>query len=341
MKSPLFLRKPFALMTVSLIALAFSARAQTIPNPSFEADTFNVFPGYVSGNGAITGWTGNNNDRVGLNPGGGSPFADNGTIPDGANVAFIQSGTAGGTTLSTTISGLTAGQAYKVTFRCNARNGQTPILKVEINGTQILGTTVGSVGGSLPYKYFAFDFTASAASQTLTLRNDAGGDHTVCIDDFRIAPNASGWSYAAWTGDATSGVDGSKTYTHAYNFGRSGASTTINGIPFTGRSGANPAVAGSFSTTGLPNVLPFDDVNHVTGASKVMATDFVYGGDGNNVVETLSINGLFAGGEYLATIYSVAWDDGPVRAATFRFGNDRLTVNAVWDWGKQRYVSKE
>src|SRR5437667_9295917 len=147
MKCPSSLRKTLALTSLTVLALAASTRAQTIPNPSFEADTFTVFPGYVSGNGAITGWTANNNDRVGLNPGGGSPFADNGTIPDGANVAFIQSGTAGGTTLSTTISGLTAGQAYKVTFRCNARNGQTPILKVEINGTQILGTTVGSVGG--------------------------------------------------------------------------------------------------------------------------------------------------------------------------------------------------
>src|SRR4030095_9215014 len=104
-------------------------------------DTFTVFPGYVSGNAPITGWTGNNNDRVGINPSGGTPFADNGTIPDGTKVAFIQSGTAGGTTLSTTISDLVPGTTYKVTFRCNARGGQFPILKVEIDSTSIVGAT--------------------------------------------------------------------------------------------------------------------------------------------------------------------------------------------------------
>src|ERR1044072_2578102 len=123
-------------LALALTLAAATGFAQTIPNPSFEADTYTVFPGYISGNGGtLTGWTANNTSRAGINPGGGSPFADNGTIPDGANVAFIQSGTAGGTTLSTVISGLTAGQTYKLTFRCNARNGQAPILKVEIDGT--------------------------------------------------------------------------------------------------------------------------------------------------------------------------------------------------------------
>ena len=142
MKCPLSLRKTLALTSLTMLALAMSASAQTIPNPSFETDTFTVFPGYVSGNGAITGWTANNNDRVGLNPAGGTPFADNGTIPDGVNVAFIQSdvGTVGGVTLSTTISDLTPGTVYKVTFRCNARNLQLATLKVEIDGTVIVNT---------------------------------------------------------------------------------------------------------------------------------------------------------------------------------------------------------
>jgi hypothetical protein len=324
--------KPFLvpsrlLACVAGLIAAASALAQTIPNPSFEADTFTVFPGYISGNAPITGWTANNTSRAGLNPGGGSPFADNGTIPDGANVAFIQSGTAGGTTLSTVISGLSAGQAYKVSFRCNARGGQTPILKVEIDGTLIESGTVASVGGSLPYKYFVFDFTASDVTANLTLRNDAGGDNTVCVDDFRIAVKNSGWSWAAWNNNATSGVDGSKTYTHAFNFG-SAANAVINGITFTGRAGANPSVAGSFAMGGLPNVFN-NDGNNVTdaGGSRTLANDFIYGGSGNNVLETLTINGLFPGGEYIATIYSVGWENGPVRAATFSVGTDRLTIN--------------
>src|SRR5258705_12954506 len=111
-------------LALALTFAALSGFAQTIPNPSFEADTFTVSPGYISGNAPITGWTANTSSRVGLNPSGGSPFADNGAIPNGNNVAFIQndSTVVGGVTLSTPINGLVAGQEYKVTFRVNARS---------------------------------------------------------------------------------------------------------------------------------------------------------------------------------------------------------------------------
>jgi len=97
-----------AIVLAGLCELA--GTAQTIPNPSFEADTFTGWPGYIAtaGNHAITGWTASNDAKVGLNPAGGSPFADNGAIPDGKNVAFIQSQDEA-TTLSTTITGLTVG----------------------------------------------------------------------------------------------------------------------------------------------------------------------------------------------------------------------------------------
>ncbi len=42
-----------------LLPLAFltpATWAQPIPNPSFESNTFTVFPGYVSDNPAITSW---------------------------------------------------------------------------------------------------------------------------------------------------------------------------------------------------------------------------------------------------------------------------------------------
>src|SRR5262245_23120679 len=95
------------------------ASAQTIPNPSFEANSFTVYPGYISGNTQIVGWTTTDSAHTGLNPVSGgipNPFADNGTVPDGANVAFIQS-VGGNSSLSTAISNLTVGQTYKVNFR--------------------------------------------------------------------------------------------------------------------------------------------------------------------------------------------------------------------------------
>jgi hypothetical protein len=314
MKTPLH---TLGLLTVLVLAVPLMA-APTIPNPSFEANSFTVWPGYhhQAGNGAIVGWT--PSGGAGLNPASGSPFADNGVVPNGSQVAFIQNGA--DSFLSTVISDLTAGMTYKVNFRVNARGGNTPNLKVEIDGVNIINTAVTSVGGSNPYKYFAFDFTATVTSQTMTLRNDAGGDNTVLLDDFSIAPIDSGWSYAAWNDDATSGVDGSKTYVHAYSFG-SGTATTINGVNFTGIGGGNPSVAGSFSTAGLPNVFN-NDGNNVTGGSRQMANDFLYGG----AVQSVTIDGLIFGKSYVATLYSVGWENG-TRAATFSVGNDRLTVN--------------
>ena len=307
---------------ILVIALAFcagasSSFAQTITNPSFEADTFTAFPGYYSqaGNGPITGWTASGG--AGLNPAGSSPFADNGTIPNGGQVAFIQNGA--GASLSTVISGLTVGLTYKVNFRVNARGGNTPALKVAIDANDIINTAVTSVGGANPYKYFAFDFTAAATSQTMTLRSDSGGDNTVLLDDFSIALRNSGWSYAAWNNDATSGVEGTETYTHAYSFG-SAVNTTINGVLFTGVGGGDPS-GPTFSTTGLGAVFNGDG-NNVTGGSQQLASDFLY----NGFPATITINGLIPGAEYVATIYSVGWENG-TRAATFSVGNDRLTVN--------------
>ncbi len=295
-----------------------SSSAQTIINPSFETDVFPNFPGYISGNSAITGWTAGNNSRAGINVAGG-PFANNGTIPAGSQVAFIQNGA--DASLSNLISGLTIGQTYKVNFRVNARGGNTPNLKVDIDGSNLINTAVTSVGGANAYKYFAFDFTATATEHLLALRNDAGGDHTVLIDDFSIAVRNSGWSYAAWNDDATSGVDGTKTHTHAFSFG-SGVNTTINGIVFTGVGGGNPS-GPTFSTTGLPNVFP-NDANNLTGGSDVLANDFVYANA--ELFQSITLNGLIPGAEYVANIYSVGWENG-TRAATFSVGSDRLTVN--------------
>jgi hypothetical protein len=302
------------------------ARGQTIPNPSFETDSFTVWPGYINLNTQITGWTANQDDRAGLNPASGSPFADNGTVPDGKNVAFIQS--AALTILSTTIADLKVGTTYKVTFRANARNGQTPNLRVSIDDQELLALTVYSVGGASPYCYLAFEFTATATSQTMTLLNDADGDNTVLVDDFKIAPTSGKWSVAAWTGDEDSGVDANYFYTHAYNFG-SGANPTINGVRFTGVAGGSPAVPGQFSTTYLGNLYT-GDANNIVGESIGLASDFVYGGTvaaGN--FQSITIMGLTPGTEYVMKMYTVGWESPGlgIRWATWSVGEDRLTIN--------------
>ncbi len=323
-----------ARIAVALLAMSgLTALGQTIPNPSFEDNSFATLPGYISLNSQIVGWTAYPEERVGLNPASGSPFADNGAIPDGNNVAFIQS-SEGWSWLATTISDLTPDTTYKVTFRENSRGGNTPNLKVTIDGTEMVWMTVYSAGGLNAYWYVAFEFTATAATAELALWNDAAGDNTVCVDDFKIAPSTGSWKVAAWTGDEDSGIDANYFYTHAYNFG-SGDSPNINGVQFKGVPGGAPAVADRFKTTWMGNVFN-GDPNFVGGASATIAKDFVYGGTisiGN--YQSITILGLTPGTEYVATIYTVAWEDPAPnnRWATLSVGDDKFTVNqdTFWD----------
>jgi hypothetical protein len=312
---------PHALLLCASLA-CLPALGQTIPNPSFEVDAFGTFPGYISVNTAITGWTGSPAARVGVNSAAG-PFADNGTIPNGSKAAFIQSATTGPSTLSTVITGLTNGQAYTINFRFNSRAGQQPVLKIGVDGQPAVSFTVSSVGGSAAYKYAALQFIATADTAALSLTNDVAGDTTVIVDDFTISAATSGWSFAPWNDDATSGVNGTKTYAHAYNFGVTTPDATINGVTFRGLPGANPTVNNEFRITGLGNAFGSDDVNNInTGGSATIARQFIYGG--NPGVFTLM--GLMPGTEYVATFYAMAWETG-FRAQTFSCGNDRLTVN--------------
>ncbi len=328
------------LLAIGTVALLLSPPAfgQTIPNPSFETDTFTVSPGYITNNSPITGWTGTPADRVGLNPAGGNTFANNGVIPAGNNVAFIQANEAdpgNPSTLGTTISGLNTGTKYKVTFRANASTTNTPNLKVYIDGIAVLlpggpdGMAPAPVTGSNPYWFVAFEFTATAASQALTIVNDAVGNQTLLVDDFQIAPSSGNWTIDAWTDDASSGVDPTYYYTHAYSFG-SAANVTINNINFTGVAGTSPNVAGSFSSTFLGAGPVGDTFNFVTGSGTTLAANFVYGGNvPAGSFESITVSGLMPGTNYVMTIYSVAWDDPSEvnRWITASAGSDYLTFN--------------
>lgn len=317
-------RRMAGVVACMLFAGASALQGQTVPNGSFETDTFTVWPGYISVNGPITGWTTDVGDRTGLNPAGGSPFADNGTVPDGANVALIQA-TAGATPyLQTTISGLVSGETYRVSYRYNARN-------FDVANGQILSTLDTAtptvlqnsvrypvVGGTNPYFLGAYEFTATADSHALRFQNTlptaSGGDGTVLLDDVRVqrAADAMGLTIYHWTGDADSGISSAAKYSHALNFG-STASPTVNGVAFTGYGGGAPSAGvggANFSTaSGMTGVLNGDG-NNVTaggGGSGTLATDFIYGGSGQGV----ALGGLLPGRRYKTSIFSVGWDDPP------------------------------
>jgi hypothetical protein len=167
-------------------------RTPEIVNHSFEADNFTVFPGYVNGNGPITGWK--SAGGAGVNPGTfGGPFTDNGAFPDGSKAAFIQEDSA----LSQVISGFQIGATYQVRYFENARNccnGTSPFAEVRIGSTTIVAAhAVPPVGGSNPYHSVLSDpFLATATSMELSFikSNPQGGDTTLVIDNvIMVLPN--------------------------------------------------------------------------------------------------------------------------------------------------------
>ncbi|HXJ55283.1 MAG TPA: YCF48-related protein [Verrucomicrobiae bacterium] len=173
-------------------ARQFTARlaaAPVISNPSFEADTFTIFPGYVSGNGVITGWKALGGH--GVNPGTfGGPFTDNGGIPDGSRACFLQEDGA----LSQVVSGFIIGATYQVRYFENARNccsGTAPSCAVKIGGGTIVAAhAVPPVGGSNPYRQVISDpFVATGTAMELSFikSNPQGGDNTLLIDNVSIS----------------------------------------------------------------------------------------------------------------------------------------------------------
>jgi hypothetical protein len=195
-RKPSNLARPFAgLCLLALLACAPSqGHAQTILNPSFEADSFTNWPGYISANTSITGWTSAPPDRVGLNPvAPEGPFSDNGTVPQGTNVALIQSDGDVPSTLATVITGLTRGWEYHVSFRANSRQlyGGAPAPSWSLNGGAFV-PFVGSppVGGANPYHFVTGSFTATNDTAELVIRNQTPYDSTVLVDDFSIVVGA-------------------------------------------------------------------------------------------------------------------------------------------------------
>ncbi len=176
---------PWFSLALALVSFATPAWAQSIPNPSFEANTFSVAPGYIAYNTPITGWSGTPMDRVGLTSG--PPFADNGAIPQGAKVAFVQSD-GRLTTLWTTITGLTPGKTYTVSFRANMRRvTAAPSAGCSLNGGPYVNFTASPpVGGTAPYYKITGSFKATAPTAPLVLSNQTSIDSTLLVDDFSI-----------------------------------------------------------------------------------------------------------------------------------------------------------
>lgn len=128
-----------------------------------------------------------------------------------------------------------------------------------------------------------------------------------------------------WTGDADSGITSGRTL-WAYHFGGSTTTASVNFVPVPGLLGANPAVAGKFSLTGVNAVIPSDSNNLTVlsgQGSALLGSGFVYGGQ----PAVVTLQGLTTGLAYTATFFSVGWDDALPRQNTFAVGTASQTVD--------------
>jgi hypothetical protein len=182
----LFLCLALACFLDTLASVEGRERTQpSIVNPSFEAAPASDAGGY----GAIPGWTA---DAImgtdhGINERGG-PFADNGAVPHGSRVAFLQHN--GG--LSQKVSGFVAGEKYWLFFRENARGlccgERAAILKTLIGETMVVPEhEVAVAGGSNPYRLVISEaFVATGSDMILSFSKGGYGDSAMLLDDVRI-----------------------------------------------------------------------------------------------------------------------------------------------------------
>jgi hypothetical protein len=173
-----------------LLAFDHACAQPVILNPSFETDSTPPHPGY----GTITAWlpdvaigTG-----YGLNEEGG-PFADNGKVPHGTRVAFLQDNGV----LSQAVSGFIPGEKYWLVYRENARGlccgERSATLTAKIGGTTVVTEhEVTIVGDSNPFRLVTSEaFTATEGQMTLSFTKGGFGDSTALIDDVRLLSRGS------------------------------------------------------------------------------------------------------------------------------------------------------
>ena len=124
------------------------------------------------------------------------------------------------------------------------------------------------------------------------------------VDNFTIATlHSNDLSTTAWTSDADSGIDSSKTYTHAVSFGDS-AGFSVNGVPFTG-SGSAMSGSGWELVTADSSPLSGPTASstlNITGASSGIASNFMSSASYDNA-GALIISGLTPNMQYELSLF--------------------------------------
>ncbi len=189
-----------ALAILGMTASAALANTITILNPSFEDNT-TPSPGY----GAINDWSSTDTSLTGVNVEGG-PFADNGAIPNGLQVAFVQANNGAAEGISQSLTGFVTGQTYDLSFYYNARYATFPVARDPLMAVTLGSSTLTPSGGvsvvpasasyshTVPYYFAQYSYTATGSTATLTFSNINIGaistgvypDSTLLLDDVSL-----------------------------------------------------------------------------------------------------------------------------------------------------------
>lgn len=186
-------------MKISLIVLTLAvilgfsipANAAAITNGSFEAD--GNFSGTCNGGGA-TGWTGGF-EICGVG------FFGAAAPPDGNNFFIIGGGTdcPACSALSQTITGLTSGQSYTVTFYLTAEGFVTPNTAEQVTVSMASGSPTGSQNFLAPavpsghaiwssWTQFSYTFQANSTSAAIQFHQTGPqGSDDAAIDNISIS----------------------------------------------------------------------------------------------------------------------------------------------------------
>lgn len=127
---------------------AGAVAAPAVTNGSFESPPY-ASVGGVGYTTSVAGWTPVEATSMGINTGDG-PFHDNGVVPTGNQVLFLQAQETQVSGVSQVVTGFEAGKEYLLVLYVNARAGDTPdfaTLEVRFGGGLVYGPQPWTPGG--------------------------------------------------------------------------------------------------------------------------------------------------------------------------------------------------